>query len=213
MNIIHQRSKPEQWNFVLTENNPADIGTRSVKCALIDPDSDKEIKYVVKKTSVEQFNANRFVKFSTWNKLICAFRLQRRVCFQIKDKNVTFLPESVEETCKTELFVLRSSQRLPFKEKIECLHDCKSLPRKSALLQLNPLPNKDGILCVGGRLSQSPFSADQRHPIIIDRKSHIAVLLVRRFHENVKHHGRVFTEGAIRSHGFWIKGVKRILTL
>lgn len=68
MNIIHQRSKPEQWNFVLTENNPADIGTRSVKSvadvmekwvsgpsqpqsradrenksdfSLIDPDSDK----------------------------------------------------------------------------------------------------------------------------------------------------------------------------
>lgn len=92
--------------------------------SLIDPDSDKEIKSVVKKTSVEQFNANRFVKFSTWNKLICAFRLQKRVCFQIKDKNVTFLPESVEGTYETELFVLRSYQRLSFKEKIECLHDC-----------------------------------------------------------------------------------------
>lgn len=68
VNIIHQRSKPQQWNFVSTENNPADIGTRSVKSvadvmekwvsgpsqpqsradrenksdfSLIDPDSDK----------------------------------------------------------------------------------------------------------------------------------------------------------------------------
>lgn len=34
VNIIHQRLKPEQWNFVSTENNPADIGTRSVKVGL-----------------------------------------------------------------------------------------------------------------------------------------------------------------------------------
>lgn len=33
VSIIHQRSKPEQWKFVSTENNPADIGTRSTTCA------------------------------------------------------------------------------------------------------------------------------------------------------------------------------------
>lgn len=104
------------------------------------------------------------------------------------------------------------SQRLSFKEEIQCLQDCKPLPRKSALLQLNPFLDKDGILRVGGRLSQSPLSADQRHPVIIDKKSHIAVLFVRRFHENVQHQGRVFTEGVIRSHGFWIIGAKRIIT-
>ena len=31
VNIIHQRSKPEQWNYVSSENNPADIGTRPIK--------------------------------------------------------------------------------------------------------------------------------------------------------------------------------------
>lgn len=46
----------------------------------------------------------------------------------------------------------------------------------------------------------------------LTKKSHIAVLLVRRFHENVQHQGRVFTEGVIRSHGFWIIGAKRIIT-
>ncbi|XP_065926153.1 uncharacterized protein [Magallana gigas] len=234
VSIIHQRSKSEQWNYVSTGNNPADIGTRPGKSvqevmdkwssgpnkpnisldedfSLIDPDSDKEIKPVVKKTSVQQFIADRFVKFSTWYSLVCAFRLLRRRCLHKKDKDGTFPKESVEESHETELFILRSSQRLSFKEEINCLKDSTPLPRKSALVQLNPFLDKDGILRVGGRLSQSPLPINQKHPIIIDRKSHAAILLVRHYHEKVQHQGRVFTEGALRSHGFWIIGAKKII--
>lgn len=109
VSIIHQRSNSEQWNYVSTDNNRADIGTRPGKSvkevmdkwvsgpnkpnisldedfSLIEPDSDKEIKPVVKKTSVQQF----IVKFSTWNSLVCAFRLLRRRCLRKKDKDWTF---------------------------------------------------------------------------------------------------------------------------
>nr|XP_034330589.1 uncharacterized protein LOC117680486 [Crassostrea gigas] len=234
VSIIHQRSKSEQWNYVSTGNNPADIGTRPGKSvqevmdkwisgpnkpnisldedfSLIEPESDKEIKSVVKKTSVQQFIADRFVKFSTWPSLVCAFRLLRRRCLHKIDKDRTFPKESVEESHETELFILRSSQRLSFKEEINCLKDSTPLPRKSALIQLNPFLDKDGILRVGGRLSQSPLPINQKHPIIIDRKSHAAILLVRHYHEKIQHQGRVFTEGALRSHGFWIIGAKKII--
>lgn len=142
--------------------------------SLIEPDSDKEIKPVVKKTSVQQFIANRFVKFSTCHILICAFRLLRR-CLRQKNKDGTLL---VEETRKTELFILRSSHRLSFKEEINCLKDSTHLHRKSAHIQLNPFLDKDEILRVGGRLSQSPLHIKPKHPIIIVRKLHAAVSLV-----------------------------------
>lgn len=93
----------------------------------------------------------------------------------------------VEETRETELFVLRSSQRFSFKEEIKCLKDSTPLPCKSPLIQLNPFLDKGGILRVGGRLSKSPLPINQKTPIIIDRKSNAAVLLVRRFHEKVQH--------------------------
>lgn len=48
--------------------------------------------------------------------------------------------------------------------------------------------------------------------MVIPKKSHIAALLVRHFHEQTKHQGRHFTEGAIRSAGFWIVGAKRLIS-
>lgn len=109
VSIIHQRFKSEQWNYVTTDNNPADIGIKLGKSvtevmdkwisgpnkrnigldedfSLIEPGSDKEIKPVVNKTSVQQFIADRFVKFSTWHRLVCAFRR----CLREKDKDMTF---------------------------------------------------------------------------------------------------------------------------
>ncbi|XP_054611777.1 uncharacterized protein LOC129169411 [Dunckerocampus dactyliophorus] len=41
------------------------------------------------------------------------------------------------------------------------------------------------------------------------RKHHIATLLIRHYHEAVKHQGRHFTEGAVRASGLWLVGGKR----
>ncbi|XP_061179398.1 uncharacterized protein LOC133188024 [Saccostrea echinata] len=49
------------------------------------------------------------------------------------------------------------------------------------------------------------------HPIIIPKKSHVATLLIRHFHDSVFHQGRRITEGKIRSSGFWIIGAKRLI--
>ncbi|XP_053372777.1 uncharacterized protein LOC128546362 [Mercenaria mercenaria] len=46
------------------------------------------------------------------------------------------------------------------------------------------------------------------NPVIVSGKSYFATLLIRHFHERVKHQGRHFTEGAIRAGGFWIVGGK-----
>jgi hypothetical protein len=39
---------------------------------------------------------------------------------------------------------------------------------------------------------------------VIPGRHYIATLLVRHHHEKIKHQGRHFTDGAIRSAGFWI---------
>ena len=51
-----------------------------------------------------------------------------------------------------------------------------------------------------------------RTPVLIPGKHHIAVLLVRKCHLDVRHQGRHFTEGRVRSSGFWITGCKRLVS-
>ncbi|XP_070206448.1 uncharacterized protein [Littorina saxatilis] len=49
------------------------------------------------------------------------------------------------------------------------------------------------------------------HPVVLPKNHHVSTLLVRHYHKNVKHQGRHFTEGALRSNGFWIIGAKRLV--
>lgn len=67
------------------------------------------------------------------------------------------------------------------------------------------------LLRVGGRLTHGSTENDEKHPIIIPGKSHVAILFVRHFHERIKHQGRLFTEGAISSAEYWIVGAKRCI--
>ena len=69
--------------------------------------------------------------------------------------------------------------------------------------------DKDGLLRVDGRLTQSCLSVDKKNPIIVPKKSNLAILLIYHYHEQVKHQGRHITEGSICSAGFWIVGGKR----
>lgn len=62
---------------------------------------------------------------------------------------------------------------------------------------------------VGGRLRRSSLTTQEKNPIIIPKKSHVTTLLIDHFHKEVKHQGRLFTEGAIRSAGYWIIGCRR----
>ena len=68
-----------------------------------------------------------------------------------------------------------------------------------------------GLLRVGGRLSNAGMETGEKTPIIIPGNSYIAPLLVRHFHELVQHQGRHFTEGSIRSAGYWLTKGKRLI--
>ncbi|XP_062616529.1 uncharacterized protein LOC134278228 [Saccostrea cucullata] len=49
------------------------------------------------------------------------------------------------------------------------------------------------------------------NPIIVPN-GHVAVLLVRFIHNKVFQQGRMITEGAVRSHGYWILGARRLIS-
>ena len=260
---IRQTTEPNQWSFVQTEINPADLATRGIEvkdlqCSswlsgpfflcnhieqdqqffpLVEPDKDKEVKalrnvdlseevkplVVVNQNKLERSLeplSHRFVKFSSWKRLIRAIALLKHiaVCFK-KDSNDCLgwhmcnshkTPSKLEES---ESLIIRAVQEDYFSREISKLQSCTALHASSPIESLSPYLDQYGVLRVGGRLSKGSAILDiPVKPIIIPKDSHIAMLLIRHFHESVQHQGRLVTEGAIRNGGFWILGGKRAIS-
>ena len=86
------------------------------------------------------------------------------------------------------------------------------VPKHSSLRKLNPIMNDDGLMRIGGRITSADLSWEDKHPLIIPKNHHVAILLVRHYHEQVAHQGRHLSEGAVRSAGLWIVGSKRMVS-
>lgn len=119
---------------------------------------------------------------------------------------------SPEDQTKAKFVIIRSAQYKEFPEAFVQLCAGKELPEKSGLKKLSPFLDKAGCLRVGGRLTQADIESDEKNPLIIPRKQHMSVLLIRHYHQQVQHQGRHFTEGAVRSAGFWIVGGKQCIS-
>ena len=63
----------------------------------------------------------------------------------------------------------------------------------SSLYKLDPFLDVDGILRVGGRLRRASLADDIKFPIILPRNSHVTKLIVKHFHERIRHQGKGMT--------------------
>ena len=112
---------------------------------------------------------------------------------------------------QSEIMIFKIVQGEFYKKEVSCLKGQREVSRDSSILPLDPFLD-ECLLRVGGRLSRSDLYHNQKHPIIVPGKHHVAKLLVRHFHGLVQHQGRQFTEGAIRDSGYWLTGGKRLIT-
>lgn len=95
------------------------------------------------------------------------------------------------------------------------MKDSNRIPRNSTIKSLSPILDKNDVLRVGGRLNKvdvSEMNVKQRNPIILPKDSHITRLIIDHYHTKVCHQGRHFTEGAVRSAGYWVVGMKRMVS-
>ena len=234
---IRSVTKPCQWRYVETTQNPADEATRpfpvsrlqnsiwlngssflgeAVLCSkelyqLVSPEEDTEIRPLVttmKQTLIPEKSLDiaKFERFSTWRSLVRAFTTIKSTLR--KRHQVPDLPVGRDEV---EIFIIKEVQRATFRDDIEKLEKDENLKKTSPILALNPFLDEDGILRVGGRIRKSDLGHYEKMPVIIPKKSHVAVLLVRHFHEKTYHQGRHFTEGEIRRNGYWIIGMKKLI--
>ena len=189
---------------------------------LISPEEDcevrKEVQVLKTDVSSESLGTKRFEKFSSWKRLVKAITKLRHIVQTFhKGTNCSGWhncreSDSVESYEEASNFILREVQHEVYDKEISLLKENKPVPKNSAIYSLNPYVGPNGLLRVGGRLSRAPcLTPKEKHPVIVPN-THVAKLLVTHFHESVKHQGRLFTEGAVRTGGFWIVGGKRLVS-
>ncbi|XP_053391269.1 uncharacterized protein LOC128554075 [Mercenaria mercenaria] len=185
---------------------------------LVKPEEDTEVKREVNTlhtsvtTNTQHLGSKRFAKFSSWKKLVAALCLL--MCRADKAKrNQGSFNDIVEKRELAEKLILRETQRDAYSQEYKCLTERRPLQRNSSIASLNPYVDDSGLIRVGGRLNKSAdLSSNERNPVIVSGRQHVATLLVRYYHERVCHQGRHFTEGAVRAAGLWIIGSKRLVS-
>nr|XP_049699602.1 uncharacterized protein LOC126053427 isoform X3 [Helicoverpa armigera] len=148
-------------------------------------------------------------KYSNINRLqrVVAYilRFYNNVKNKIKDKN----PLSIKELQDSLNFILRQAQMEMFSKEYDILKAGKTLPRKNRLICLSPFVDEDGLIRVGGRLDNSPYDYNIKHPILLCCKHHITKLIFHKYHHDLLHAGPQLLIASIRQM-YWPLGGRNL---
>lgn len=111
-----------------------------------------------------------------------------------------------EETKKAIKVLLREVQRQEFSEELRALRKGKPLKHDSRILQLNPFIDDEDIIRVGGRITNSTFAYDMKHPILLPQAHHMTRLNIENEHKKLLHAGPQATLAAIRNEYYPLNG-------
>ncbi|XP_043469456.1 uncharacterized protein LOC122503094 [Leptopilina heterotoma] len=98
------------------------------------------------------------------------------------------------------------TQRECFSEEIKQLAIENSVHSKSDLRSLNPFLDEEGLLRVGGRLTNSNLAFSEKHPIILPKGHHVTILIIHDQHVMNLHGGTQSTLNSIRTQYWPING-------
>lgn len=230
-------SSAEHWTYVQSEKNPADIGSRSIAARdlhssdwikgprvleyirdcqrefqLIDADQDSNVRphvSTLKTVTRKTLGIQRFQRFSIWKSLARGIGFLRRVILRKHGTEYDRTSSSFRQS--TETFIIGMVQQETFNNERSNLQARKRIPKDSSLTRLDPYLDDNSILRVGRRLRLADIGENLKNPCIIPR-SHIARLFITNQDDLVHHQGRHYTEGAVRSAGYWIIGCKKLVS-
>ena len=225
---IKDTTKAEQWNYVSTNSNPADIASRG--CGLADlsstwlhgPDflkdihfvpetsskeyalnpEDPEIRKVFAHTASAKLDENRILitlrKHSNWEKVTKVMTHIIRFTSGVRKHQVN--SDVVFNS------LVKAIQSEYFYKEIHQLSKDEKICKSSPLYCLDPFLDKNGILRVGGRLRNSLATYETRHPAALPGQEILTRVFIRYKHAQAAHQGRNTTINAIRSSGIHIIG-------
>ncbi|KAK7922690.1 hypothetical protein WMY93_009592 [Mugilogobius chulae] len=111
---------------------------------------------------------------------------------------------TVEDVQKAELAIVKYCQLKNYAEELDSLEKGQPVKRTSHLRKLNP-QLQNGVIRVGGRLSNLSMPVETKHSVILPKDLHVSELLLRHIHQEVGHGGRNHMLSKLRER-YWITG-------
>ncbi|XP_068228024.1 uncharacterized protein [Palaemon carinicauda] len=109
---------------------------------------------------------------------------------------------STEVISLAETVVVQVTQRADYEIEIESLEKGGTMRASTYLRRLKTIL-KNGLLCIGGRLSLANISPSKRHPIILSYKGHLTDMVIQYYHEHSNHVGVMHVLSLMREK-FWV---------
>ncbi|XP_052738126.1 uncharacterized protein LOC128198186 [Bicyclus anynana] len=233
---IQETTNGHKWNYVPSKSNPADLVSRGVKADSIStaalwwtgpeylheaiiriPEIHKALDISTSDTSLHTFipkkaedhTNNRILhiihKHSSFNKIIRILAYVKRFIHNCRTKT-QHNHLTLNEINSSRKIVLHHAQREMFLEEYNLLKNNKQLPKRSKLNSLSPFLDSDDLIRVGGRLRNSYYSYDVKHPIVLCAKHHITKTLFLLHHKVLMHAGPQLLLSNIRQNYWTIDG-------
>ncbi|CAG9136375.1 unnamed protein product [Plutella xylostella] len=102
-------------------------------------------------------------------------------------KNSGSLTSSDLQSAKT--LIIRSAQQEMFPDEYKILKNNQSLHKKNRLISLSPFIDSQDIIRVGGRLDNSHYTYDVKHPILLGSNHHLTKIIFEAMHKALFHAG------------------------
>lgn len=143
-------------------------------------------KLVLKASSLPVELGAEQQNFFTWIRVVAWIR---RFCYNYlhpADRE-TSPGLSFWELAEARNCILRSTQRQCYSHEISLIKSGQALPHGHPLAPVTPFMGADGLLKVGGRLTNSCLPESSKHPIILHKDSHVVFIFIRSEHERLLH--------------------------
>ncbi|XP_030585762.1 uncharacterized protein LOC115780619 [Archocentrus centrarchus] len=239
---IRQSTHPDQWNYVASEDNPADHSSRGLTAVQLKtsnwfrgPDFLWQLQLPSRLIMVGEISENdpelrkahahnlqsreerslldRLERFSDWTRAVRAVATLK--CRAKGQKLRSNEPTTLEERKEAEVFLIRLVQAMHFPKNTMSRKQngqIKATDKTNKLHKLNPFLDEQGVLRVGGRLTHSSLHPHVKHPAILPKENHLSTLLIKHYHERVQHQGRGMTVNELRANGVWILGCSKAVS-
>lgn len=233
---INELTAPLSWRHVISEENPADIGSRGAHPSSllkndlwwsgpswitspsaqwptynpVLPNDVPELKTLQVLTSKCPVNPliSWISRFSIYTHLIKSAGWLQRWLFNLKHQR-----GDASKFISGNLSASEIDKGLAMCVKATQAHYFQD---KSKMLReygdLRPYVDGEGVWRVGGRLEHSSLPADEKHPILLPHQAHLSALLVDHYHRAYLHPGPTVLQAVIQ-HRYWIPSLRRLIRL
>ncbi|CAB4040879.1 Pro-Pol poly, partial [Paramuricea clavata] len=159
----------------------------------------KEKEEVTLQTTTDTASTEPVIDITRYSSYIQLVRVTAWV-FRVVTRSNLFssTPLAVSELSKAKTWLIKQAQAQMFPNTVKLLKKKNPLPLSDPVQSLNAFLDKDGLLRVGGRLSQSMKDYESQHPLVLHGKHYLSTLIIQSEHKRLCHAGPKLTLGSLQ---------------